>query len=375
MCRRRRKFRTKGRHMYSRQKRLIHQSIEKLDLDLSGLVVLTEAATGNYVFTPLICAAAGADRVLAVTRDSRYGSAREARSQTLAAASEMGLAGKVEVVEGPAGDLWGLGDIVTNLGFLRPIDAEAVRRLKTTAAVPVMFETWEFRPEDLDLGECWSRGICVLGTNEEHGAIKILDYLGMLVAKKLLDEGVEIYRSKLVVLGGGVFSRKVCGTLEGMGATVVRWPSDRGDRAESESEDRARALEGADAVVVADHPNSTTWVIGGGGILEPRSLLEKCPGALVAQLAGRVSRADIDAAGIRCIPELEPPHGHMGWSLSELGPKPVIDLHAGGLKVGELLAKARIAGLSPAAATRKALENPICQDFSLEQRRAYGRRF
>jgi hypothetical protein len=62
----------------------------------------------------------------------------------------------------------------------------------------------------------------------------------------------------------------------------------------------------------------------------------------------------------------------MGWSLSELGPRPVIDLHAAGLKVGETLARARLSGLAPGDATAAALRNPLCQDFSPEQKALYG---
>jgi hypothetical protein len=249
-----------------------------------------------------------------------------------------------------------------------------VKKLKETAAVPLMFETWEYREADLDLGACWERGICVLGTNEEHGAIRILDYLGMLVAGKLLEQGVEVQRSKLIVLGHGKFFVKVSKALEDMGALVVRWLADV-DEAGDEiiSGERLEALKGADAVIVADEPTSRRILVGGGGFLPISEVVTHCPDALVVQLAGAVSRSELDAAGVRCIPAGGLVPGHMGWSLSDLGPKPVIDLHAAGLKVGELLARARLANLSPAEATEKALLNPVCQDFTPDQKRQYGR--
>ncbi len=56
--------------------RLIDEAIERLGLQLSGLRVLTEAASGAFVVTPLIAARAGASRVHAVTTDSVHGPAR-----------------------------------------------------------------------------------------------------------------------------------------------------------------------------------------------------------------------------------------------------------------------------------------------------------
>jgi len=61
----------------------------------------------------------------------------------------------------------------------------------------------------------------------------------------------------------------------------------------------------------------------------------------------------------------------MGWTLADLGPKPLIALHSGGLKVGELLAKARLKGLSCTEAEREALKGHVCQCFSLTQYKKY----
>jgi prolipoprotein diacylglyceryltransferase len=48
-----------------------------MELDLSGLVVLTEAATRNYVYTTIIAAMAGARIVYGLTQNSNYGSVQE----------------------------------------------------------------------------------------------------------------------------------------------------------------------------------------------------------------------------------------------------------------------------------------------------------
>jgi hypothetical protein len=193
------------------------------------------------------------------------------------------------------------------------------------------------------------------------------------VAQKLFEANIEIFGSKIVVLGAGKFFFKVCGTLESMGALVLRWLSDfEGEFSTVVSDERLGLLKEVDAVVVADSPNSTKCLIGSGGLVGVDDLASRCPEAAVIQLAGLVSREELASAGVMCLPEEPPPHGHMGWSLSDLGPRPVIDLHAAGLKVGGLLARARLSGLSPAEATAEALRHPICQDFSPEQRVMYG---
>jgi hypothetical protein len=158
-----------------------------------------------------------------------------------------------------------------------------------------------------------------------------------------------------------------------MGAGVLRWLADvEEEYQETVSGERLGALKGVDAVIVADEPTSTRCIVGKGGFIRGDDLAAHCPDAFVVHLAGTVFRAELEALRITCLPESAPAPGHMGWSLSELGPKPVIDLHAGGLRVGELLARARLAGHPPNEATASALGNPVCQDFSPEQKRRYG---
>ena len=57
--------------------RLAEASVTEMRIDLDGAVVVTEAATGAYAVTPIMAALAGARRVFAFTRPTRYGSVAE----------------------------------------------------------------------------------------------------------------------------------------------------------------------------------------------------------------------------------------------------------------------------------------------------------
>ena len=63
-------------------KNKIREAVKRLELDLSGKVVLTEAATGAYIVTPVLAALAGAE-VYAFTKDTRYGTVAEVRKNTM----------------------------------------------------------------------------------------------------------------------------------------------------------------------------------------------------------------------------------------------------------------------------------------------------
>ena len=364
-----------------RAKRLIKEFIDCLNLDLSGLVVLTEAASGNYAFTPLIAAMANAEKVIAVTKDSKYGRAEDIIDNTRSIAKTFGIKrDSIHILDDLRPDLIEEADIITNLGFVRPINKEFISHLKKTAAISLMYDTWEFREQDLDLAQSLQRGIPVLGVNEQHNALRIFDYVGHLCMKILFEAELEIFRSKIVVVGNNKFGKNIIKTLAIAGADILYTTSfdprvigKLGGTKIGNSireEHAQQSIKNCDALIVNTYPDQST-VVGESGDISPARLLELSPDTVIVQFNGLIDRKSFDGYGFTCLPREEPTPGHMGWTLAYLGPKPVIALNGAGLKVGELLARGMLKGLSCEAAKWKALRNPICQDFSADQYKKY----
>jgi hypothetical protein len=305
--------------------RLMADAVAECGLDLSGRVVLTEAATGAYVVTPVLAALAGADRVLALTRPTRYGTVAEVAAATSRLAQQAGVADRITVTTERSAQLVGRADIVTNSGHLRPIDRQMVSWMRPTAVVPLMFEAWEAQAGriDLDLAALRARGIAVAGTNERHPAVDVFSYLGLMAVKLLLDAGVAAYRCRIAVLCDNPFRDYLARGLAGAGAQVVV--------AASVAELDFPWV--PEVVLVACRPR-------GEPVLSPADvgvLAQRCPGALVAQYWGDVDRGELAAAGLGCWPADPPSAGHMAVLPSHVGPEPVVRLQAGGLKVGQVL--------------------------------------
>lgn len=304
--------------------------------------MLTEAATGNYSLTPLIAAFAGADKVYAMTRDSRYATAAEASEQVMNLAEKWNLAKKIEVLFTRNDPRIGKADIVTNLGFVRPLNAALLTQLKPTAVIPLMWETWEFRPEDIDLDTCRQLKLPVLGTNEHHESLQIFGYIGHLALKCLYHLEIEVFRSTIVVLGSGEFADIVIDTLRSADAEVI--PLDTSKVGILKTDHARSSLRSADGLVVVEH-HHYRCLIGPTGEMLPSELFAINPALAVAHISGGVDRDSLLSAGIKCFPAWFAPPGYMSIATDYLGPKPLIDLHTAGLKVGELAARARLSGL------------------------------
>jgi hypothetical protein len=315
-------------------------AIERLDLKLAGYAVLTEGATGAYAVTPVLAALAGA-RVFALANATRYASADEIEEATVRLARVAGVGDSIEFVYEKSPAILSGIDVVTNSGQVRPIDKTMVSYLKSTCVVPLMYEAWEYRSADIDLDACRSRGIVVAGTNEKHPAVDVFSFLGILAVRELHDAGIAVRGSNIVSLCDNDFAPHIRSGLQSCGAKV----------SEARRLTQQVLTPPCDAIVVALKPGDDPVLTAADA-----DLLEKhAPGTVVIQYWGDVDREALAHARIPVWPPQEPTAGHMAVLLSAIGPEPIVRLQAGGLKVGEVLAR----GLELATAQECALVQPL----------------
>jgi len=311
---------------------LARAAVERLGLDLSGAVVLTEAATGAYAVTASLAALSGADRVYALVGPAPHDDADRVRDETLGLAGDLGVAARVEIVPGRSRAVVAQADVVTNSGRVRPIDADLVAWMKPTAVVPLMYEAWELRAGDVDVTACSRAGIAVAGTDERHPAVDVFGYLGVMAVRLLTDAGVAVHGTRVLLLCDNAFAPYIEAGLNRMGAAVDLAPT----------LPRARTAHPYDAIVVACRPRPEPVL----SAEEAWAIADAWPEAVVAQFWGDVDRAACREAGVPVWPRAAPRPGHMGILPSAVGPDPVVRLQAAGLKVGEILWRARRAGRS-----------------------------
>jgi hypothetical protein len=280
---------------------------------------------------------AGAEQVYAFTRPTRHGSLAQVTDATLALAKAARVDRQIEIVTEITPSAAAQADIVTNSGHLRPIQNQLIAQLRPTAVIPLMYEAWEYRAEDLDLAACRARGIAVAGTNESHPAIEVFAFLGLLAAKQLMDSGVAVFGSRVSLLCDNAFAPHIEIGLTNAGAKVIT-----GDILAPIS-DHSDAL---DAIVVALKPQAAPVLRE----TQLKAIAARHPGAVVAQFWGDIDRGAAKRIGVPTWPPDAPAPGHMGILLSAIGPESIVRLQSGGLKVGEVLWRARRLGHDTEAA-------------------------
>ena len=352
-------------HDERRLARLLPELIERLGLDLTGLTVLTEAASGPYLAAPMIAALAGAARVDAIAADNRFHRADDVEAATMATAGRLGVPDTIRILRGKDSQAVAEADIVTNSGSVRPIDSAMIEALKPTAVVPLMWETWEFVPEQLDLDACRNRGILVLGTVEREDPCNLVPYSGLTAARLLFALGLEVVRTRVLLLGlqpglGTEMQRFL--TEEYAEVTAFSRPGDGGRPYEEVADHFAEYGARYDALLVAEHMERGL-LVGPGGHLEPELIARVNPALRVGVVCGAVDADALRRQDLLVEPQNVAPVPIMSFQPGDLGPRPVLELYTAGLRVGEVAARARLSGLSVQEAARAALRDAPAMDF------------
>jgi hypothetical protein len=160
-----------------------------------------------------------------------------------------------------------------------------------------------------------------------------------MAVKLLMDAGVALSTSRILVLCDNPFAPFVQQGLIRAGAGVEVLAS-----LSAATADRAY-----DAILVALQPRPEL-VLSAADVAK---IADYWPGSIVAQFWGDIDRSALSAAHIPVWPSQVPASGHMGILPSAVGPEPVIRLQAGGLKVGEVLWRSRLRGISPTLAEQE----------------------
>jgi hypothetical protein len=295
----------------------INKSIKKFKLNLLGKTVLTEAASGNYVVTPIIAAVAGA-KVIAITKKSKYASVNEVIKQTSNLAKKLNVEKKIIIVEDKENIEYENLDIVTNTGFVRPIDKNMINKLSNKCVIPLMWEPWEYRKEDLDLNACMEKTIKVYGTNESDSRLKTMSYIGYIVMNFLLNNKMSPFSSKILILGSKHFTKAIIEVLEKNHYSYVHI-SNYSKQIKTSS---------FQAIVIAEHQDKSL-LIGENGFLKTKNILDN---QYIIHICGNV-----DFKNISCKVNTDKPasFGYMSFTTDYIDNQAVIDLHTAGLKVAE----------------------------------------
>ena len=319
--------------MASRELVKIKQKITELELNLEGFEVLTEIGSGLYGYMPIIPLMAGAERVMAWTRDSKFGKGDDLISECQKRISVLEGSKSIEFHKGYFNEEHlACADLITNSGFLRPLDESKLKFVKDSTVVPLMFEAWEARAEDIDLKYCKSRGIKVSGTNESHKSLNVFQQVGHLAAKMVFEAGYEIYDNKIAIWSDDDFGQVIKDTFRSLGADELTVTTD--------FEKLVGLIPSLDFLFISDYDEIRSY--DDPTFFDLGLLRELNDHFGIVHLLGKIDSIALKKKGFNIYPPEKGVAKYMSRTLSHLGINPFFSLMVGGFKVGENLLKGKL---------------------------------
>lgn len=313
----------------------IHRCIDRLQLDLSGLNILTEVGSGAYIYTPLIPLLAGATSVTAFVKDTSYGSSDEIAAQCMTIKNAVEIKGKLEIYKNtlPVAVLQ-QADVVTNSGMLRPLDNNKLRHLHAKAVIPLMFEKWELRPGDVDVDFCKQNKIPIAGTWEQHPDVAVFSYVGNLAVKMAYEAGCEVRGQNIFVWSDDEFGETISKALTENGANCTT---------STNAALLLEMLDATDVIFIADYDENRCYA-GADAPFDVVGTVQAYPNVTVVHLYGDIPTDKLNDANI--YPKKNGKPMAMSLTLAHLGLEPVLRLQTAGFKVGQELYYNQLSPLS-----------------------------
>ena len=334
----------------------VNKLISKYNLDLSDLTIFTEAASGPYLYNPLIAVISGAKQVFTYCKNSKFGEVRDIKVQIQDSYKKLGYSNSINFINEKKTEIIGKADIITNSGHVRPIDKNFICQMKSTAVIPLMWEPWEFRGTELDINTAKDCGILVMGTNEHEPPCDMRAYSSLTALKLLFDHGSSIVDENILIIGNqNTLAVPIQKTLTAMGLQCKRIETN------IDISDINTGIKWATYIIVAEHLDNQL-LIGTNALVSISKIVEARVHS-IGVISGQVDKKGLEIAGVSVFPENLSPKGYMSYQPFELGPYPVMDLFAAGLKVGESMARARLKGLSTCDAAIEAMRNSPALDM------------
>lgn len=348
-------------HKIEKNFKIINKSIRIFELNLKDLIIYTELGSDDYMYTPIIAALANAKKVYARIKDSHFGSKNDLVVKFNNLKTFYKNSANIQIVEGNKGIEE--ADIILNSGFVRPINKEKIDLMKKTAVIPLMWETWEFRPNEIDFIYARKKEKLILGTYEDF----LYTNNGFLITKLLFEENLGVYKDNILVVSSGRIGKSISTFFKN---TLVKHDRVVFDKNFSEQESQSiitaeeamKKISSYDAIIIAEH-NHNVDLLSNNGVFNCSKIKSKNPFIKIIHVCGNIDIDDVKKFELYISPLKIAPFGHMSVGAAHLDSHAVLELNTAGLRVGEIMSRNRLK-YDIRTAYQKSIQHKIVDDFS-----------
>lgn len=311
--------------------KLIRQSIKNYKLDLSGYSILLPVLSKEPMLIPLIASLAGAREIYAISKDLTL--VKEITSYK----NELNLESSFYFIEKETPQILKGLDIVIKGDIAPIIDDTVAASFKKQCIISLFPKNLDFaKANGINLEACAKNKIPVVSLDPGDPSLSLFKHISSLVIKKLNGCDIDIFKSKILLVGSGNLLENILVTLKSAGCQVFAVYTDKSETREYVS----KHIGEADAIVLADYPSKQQTIIGNNGIIRIADLVDVNPEVKIINISGKVEVNPLLLGGISLIPETVSPNS-INVNIEELSLRSITEITSAVMKVAESLIKSR----------------------------------
>ena len=244
--------------------RLIEQTIKQYKLDLSGYNILLPVYSKEYALAPIMANLAGAKNIYSFSQNL------EEVNNASFYENQLNLTSNITFIERETPQILSNLDIILYGGEIPCIDGILISALKKECVISILPSNLDFNQTiGINLEECTRKKISVISVNPADKNLSLYRHLANLVTTRCCERGIDVFRSRLLLVSNGELSNCLLSHLKGCGAQVYAAHTDK----TQDSSYILKHLAEVDAVIIADYPIESPCVLGNDGFIRIEDIL------------------------------------------------------------------------------------------------------
>jgi hypothetical protein len=309
--------------------RYIKNSIKTFELDLNELNLFVPVLPVYTSIFPVMASLAGAKQVCAITDDLETVNRTAMYQQLYDWKTEVSFINELNQ------QILSHLDIIVKSDDTSYMDRKSINFLKKECVISCFPQNCDFSSvSGIDAESCAEKGIKIILLNPNCKEIGLFKHISHLILKRCYENGISLYKSKILLVGGGELTENILSLLKAIGANVFVASTNR-------PEDRDYAIKhisDSDAVILCEYPLTNEIILGNNGFINIHEAKEKNPELKIIHLSGKVEMNPLILSGLDYCPDTII-QNTLNLNIRETSLKLICDTVAATLKSAESLIK------------------------------------
>jgi len=304
-------------------KELAGQYIDKYELNLSSYNVLAPIIEQEPCLAGLIASMAKAENVYMFDPNTNINRNLEATSD------ETSFNGKF--IGSLSSEILSSLNIILKNSSIHLKEDKLSFFAKQKAVISLFPKNLDFlNTQDINMEALNKEKLFLIGINPEDAQVGLYQHISHIIVKKCHNLGLDIFKSKMLIVGNGTLLNNTLSMLKSLGAVVYAYNT----TSDADQSYILKRLKEIDALIIMDYPQTGKQMAGSKGVISICDLVDQSSFLKILHICGETETGSLKLGSISYFPE-NIVQDTLNLELKDLGERGITELVVASLKIAE----------------------------------------